>query len=301
MKNNDALKKHHFWILFGLVPLFILIAVLTISSSVGGEIEKRTKTIEDEKGKLAKLSNPKSGALMDLMDGMIKKVDGKRGSLWKSNWDRQVAMYTWPRSEFFKDFIRKEKGADGKDAEVPVRIEDLKFGETIWNTKDQYLEFKKPEFYQSLYSTVGLAPDKKDRLPPGFVGMADSIAPTQFNGRLGTDPAPRHRLGSEGTFLRSDLAVDGGCVGPALDAPGRQVGQRPDVGIPPRRVHRRPGKVPSTSRARPPRARPLAAEVPQPRVGSGGSRSRRAGTRPTSPAPWRTSPSASRCSGSARR
>ena len=38
MKNKDSLKKHHFWILFGLVPLFVLIAVFVVSSSVGGAI-----------------------------------------------------------------------------------------------------------------------------------------------------------------------------------------------------------------------------------------------------------------------
>lgn len=182
MKKNDTLKKHHFWILFGLVPLFVLIAVLTISSSVGGEIEKRNKEIEDAKGGLSKLSNPKSNALIELMDGVIKRVDGKRGSLWKANWDRQQDLYIWPKSDGFRNFVRKTKGADGKDADVPVRIEDLKFGEPIVEDRDQFEEFRKPEFYRSLFSTVGLTPDQKDRLPPGFIGMADGIAPTQFNG-----------------------------------------------------------------------------------------------------------------------
>jgi len=178
MKNNEALKKHHFWILFGLVPLFVLIAVFTISSSVGGEVEKKNKEIEDAKKDLGSKSNPKSAALLGLMDDAIKKVGGKRGGLWKQNWDRQEKIYVWPRSNGFVDFVRKVKGADGKETDVPVRIEELKFGETIWNTKDQYEEFKKPEFYRSQFSTVGLT----DRVPPGMQGMADTIAPTQFNG-----------------------------------------------------------------------------------------------------------------------
>jgi len=182
MKNNDALKKHHFWILLGLVPLFVLIAVVTISSSVGGEIEKKNKEIEDEKGKLAKLSNPKSNALIELMDGVIKKVDGKHGSLWKDNWDRQAPLYVWPKSSRFTGFTKKDKGADGKEIDVPVRLEDLKFGDPISHGDNQYEEFKKPEFYQALYSTAGLSPSQKESLPPGFVAMADSIAPTQFNG-----------------------------------------------------------------------------------------------------------------------
>ena len=98
MKNNEALKKHHFWILFGLVPLFVLIAVFTISSSVGGEVEKKNKEIEDAKKDLGSKSNPKSAALLGLMDDAIKKVGGKRGGLWKQNWDRQEKIYVWPRS-----------------------------------------------------------------------------------------------------------------------------------------------------------------------------------------------------------
>jgi hypothetical protein len=182
MKNNDALKKHHFWILLGLVPLFVMIAVLTISSSVGGEIEKKNKEIEDEKGKLAKLSNPKSNALIELMEGVNKKVDGKHGSLWKDNWDQQAPLYVWPKSSRFTGFTKKDKGPDGKDIDVPVRLEDLKFGDPISYTNNQYDEFKKPEFYQALYSTAGLSPSQKESLPPGFVAMADSIAPTQFSG-----------------------------------------------------------------------------------------------------------------------
>jgi len=180
MKKNDSLKKHHFWILLGLVPLFVLIAVLTISSSVGGEIEKRNKEIEDAKGGLAKLSSPKSAALLELMDGVIKKVDGKHGTLWKDNWDRQAPLYVWPKSRAFTGFTKKDKGPDGKDTEVTVRLEDLKFGENIPNNNDQYLEFRKPEFYQALYSTAALTPGQKESLPPGFVAMGDSIAPTQF-------------------------------------------------------------------------------------------------------------------------
>ena len=60
---------------------------------------------------------------------------------------------------------------------MPVRIEELKFGEPIWN-RSQHDEFKKPEFYRSQFSTVGLT----DRVSPGMQGMADTIAPTQFNG-----------------------------------------------------------------------------------------------------------------------
>ena len=176
MKNNDTLKKHHFWILFGLVPLFVLIAVLMISSSVGGKIKAKNDEIETAKKDLAGKTSAKSKGDLAVMDKSIETVDGKKGGLWKQNWDKQKDLFTWPKSEFFTGFVTKEK-VDGKDVEKPVRLEDLTFGQPIPNNADQYEEFKKPEFYLAEFSTVGIT-----KIDPGRKGMVDRIAPTQFNG-----------------------------------------------------------------------------------------------------------------------
>lgn len=58
---NDALKKHHFWILLGLIPLLVLISVVMITSGVGAAIAERQSAIEAAKGELAKSSSPKPG------------------------------------------------------------------------------------------------------------------------------------------------------------------------------------------------------------------------------------------------
>jgi hypothetical protein len=175
MKNNEALKKHHFWILFGLVPLFVLIAVLMISSNVGGEVEKRNSEIEAAKNDLKK-SSPKSKGDLKMLDEAIATVDGKRGGLWKRNWDKQKDLYTWPKSDAFTGFETVEK-VDGKDVVKPIRLEDLSFGQLIRENRDQFAEFKKPEFYLAEFSTEGLK-----KIEPGRQGMADKIAPTQFLG-----------------------------------------------------------------------------------------------------------------------
>src|SRR5262249_10761920 len=162
---NDALKKHHFWILFGLVPLFVLIAVLVISSSVGSAIEKRNTEVEAAKKEIASKSNPKPDKLLRLMEERNKKVDGKRGVLWQDNWERQKNLFTWPKSELFVKFTAKPigtdgkpvKGEDGKDKIISVqRLEDLKFGDQIIEEYDQFGEFRKKKFYLAQYSTAGL-------------------------------------------------------------------------------------------------------------------------------------------------
>src|SRR6266542_3629533 len=56
---NDALKKHHFWLLLGFVPLFTLIGVLVVDSSVGGAITKRKQEIDAASSDIGKKQNPK--------------------------------------------------------------------------------------------------------------------------------------------------------------------------------------------------------------------------------------------------
>jgi hypothetical protein len=147
MKNKDTLKKHHFWILFGLVPLFVLIAVLVISGSVGGAIERRDKEIKDEEAKIKQKSNPKPNSLIEKMGELVKLVESKQDGLWKGSYTPQKYLYTWPDSYLLKDIERKK----------------LKFGDRIPNDRDEYEEFKKNEVYLARYRK-----------------LAESVAPTTF-------------------------------------------------------------------------------------------------------------------------
>jgi hypothetical protein len=178
MKNNDALKKHHFWILLGFVPLFVMIAVLMLSSSVGGKIEERDSAIDKSTNEIASKTNPKPNVLIEKLDKMVETVAGKKGGLWKDNWDRQAGidpktgkqdpsknLFTWPNSARHK----------------AVEKMGLKFGDRIdkaLNDPDAWRgvvdDFRRPEVYLAEFSNA----------KPGFAGtgMADKVAPTEFNG-----------------------------------------------------------------------------------------------------------------------
>src|SRR3954447_22039510 len=97
-KNNDAIKKHHFWILFGLVPLLVLIAVFTVTSSVGGAIDARIAETKKAQDEIASKLNPKSDKLIAEIEKQVKSVGERKDELWKANWDRQKDMYVWPNS-----------------------------------------------------------------------------------------------------------------------------------------------------------------------------------------------------------
>lgn len=71
--NNDALKKHHFWILAGLAPLLVFLAVIFLLTGVSGAIEKKVKEVQDNEKSVASANAPGSGLLKDL--------DSKKGIL----------------------------------------------------------------------------------------------------------------------------------------------------------------------------------------------------------------------------
>ncbi len=161
---STALKKNHFWILLGLAPLFLLIAVLTMSSSVGGAIDKLEADIKKAQSDIAAKSNVKPEALITKLDKQIEDVKKKKVSLWEENWNRQKGLFTWPNTKLLKE----------------IEQADLKFGAPIPNDRDQYEQFKNPEVYLAEFSTAAVK--NQNKLAPGAKGMVEQIAPTQFNG-----------------------------------------------------------------------------------------------------------------------
>lgn len=188
---KETLKKHHFWILVGLTPILVLVAVLMIDSGVGAGIEDKNKKITDAKNKLKGKDAPKSEALIGKFGSQLDELGRKRTDLWKENWERQIGLM--------------QKSVNGKDSVVqdPVRNllrwpkaaklnrfnygpdyatnkTQLKFGAPIPNEADEYREFTKQEVYLAEFSNPGLT--DIERQPEKRTGMADRVYPTAFAG-----------------------------------------------------------------------------------------------------------------------
>ncbi|MCI0704157.1 MAG: hypothetical protein L0241_24125 [Planctomycetia bacterium] len=167
MKKDNALKKHHFWILLGLVPLLALIAVLIINSSVGGKIADKDGEIEKAQ-KAIPTGTPKSEGDINRVTKFGDDVASKQGGLWKANWDRQKDFFTWPEHQILKPL---EDAYLGKRKDL-----SLKFGDPIPLDPGDLAVFKNTDTYLAQFSNVA----------PGIAGkgtgMADKIAPTQFRG-----------------------------------------------------------------------------------------------------------------------
>jgi hypothetical protein len=173
--NKDLLKKHHFWILVGLIPLLVLVAVVLVTSEVGAAIEEKKKAIDTAEKDLQSKSNPKPNQLLAELEKQREALEKRRTELWKENWERQIGvtgdkqdparnLLRWPASRVLARFNYTPNYATDKD--------QLKFGAPIPNTEGELNEFTKVEVYTAEFSNAR----------PGFpgTGMADRVAPTQF-------------------------------------------------------------------------------------------------------------------------
>ena len=167
MKNNDALKKHHFWLLCGFVPLFTLIGVVLVDSGVGGAIADKKKKIDDANAAIAKKQDAKPAKLVTAAEVLVDKVGKKQGDLHKENWNRQKGLYTWPNG-----------GQPGSPKLLKeIEAKNLKFGDPLPNQRGEFDEFRKKEVYVHEFSSL-----KDDGTGGPGTGMADKVYPTQFNG-----------------------------------------------------------------------------------------------------------------------
>lgn len=157
--NQDALKKHHFWILSGLAPLFVLGAVVLIWSDVGAEVEKEQKELK--KAEDALKVNPKGKTILEELDKQKVTLGLKRTELWKFNSDRQYSLpilmdannreirfYEWPRD------------GQGQIAELEKHYPN--FGDPIGLGKnkddlDVLDVFKTPAVYEAAYDRAAKA------------------------------------------------------------------------------------------------------------------------------------------------
>ena len=152
--NKQLLKKHHFWILTGLVPLIVLIAFLLITSGVGGAIENNEAALKKANDQLQARKIIKPTKLINELTAQTEELKKKQGEMWQKNWAKQKEQFTWPKSEILK----------------PIADKDIAFGDPIPNQNSE-LDVFKGDIYTKEYER-----------------MAASVAPTQFLGDGPKDP-----------------------------------------------------------------------------------------------------------------
>jgi len=149
MKNNDALKKHHFWILAVLAPLFVFLAVMFLFTGVDSAISAQRKDNEDKTKVVLGAKAVGKGAVADIATKM-KTLEEKKTTLWEDNWKLQAVanqLYTWPQT------------VDG----LYSRYDDLKFGAALKGFDESAAEkFRQQGVYEAMHVAIAskVAPTK---------------------------------------------------------------------------------------------------------------------------------------------
>ncbi len=146
---NDALKKHHFWILAAVAPVLVLLAVVFLMTGVSGAIDTANKKITDTDSAVKSPNAPGVGTLAEL-EKKKEKLGEVRSQLWKMNWEKQAPFFTWPETQ--------NRTFD--------RYNTMKFGTSF---RDFISNGNLIEIFKPAYSTT-------------YEKLGESIAPTTFRG-----------------------------------------------------------------------------------------------------------------------
>ena len=164
---TDLLKKHHFWIFFGAVPLLVgLLLILLYSGPADaiGEESAKYKKRSDEAG----AASAKGVGMLSELAKQKETLEERRGQLWGINYDRQKkeGVFAWPgsgRDKYLKELEKLDLrfGAVGVTALDPAKEADSQF--LVIN--DEMSKFTATSNYNEAYKT-----------------LATAVQPTQFSG-----------------------------------------------------------------------------------------------------------------------
>ncbi len=143
--DKEFLKKHHFWLLQGVIALGLVLAWFGLMVSVPDEISAKG---EDnlKKKKVLDAAKAQSRATLSEYDKRKLELFNLRGQRWKDMWEIQKEMYEWP-AVLGEDQLAKVQG--------------LTFGDNI--------------------SNASLLEAFKTQLGKEYENLAKAIAPMQFN------------------------------------------------------------------------------------------------------------------------
>jgi hypothetical protein len=162
--NKDVLKKHHFWIIAGLIPVLILVAVILIWTGAGSAVAAGEADIKKAIDG-AKSRQPSGKWVLGKLDENKNVVASKKDKLWEYNWNEQKTLFTWPQDANGKlaKFLLDPK--DPNYTKDPQKAQILKFGSPLPNDNFQFQAFTDQSVYLKAYETE-----------------AKAVEPTQFLG-----------------------------------------------------------------------------------------------------------------------
>ncbi len=118
-KNNDAFKKHHFWILAAAAPLLVFLALIFLLTGVSSDISAKQTATEAKASKIKSANAPGVGVLADIKKKKVA-LEAKKLKLWEENWlmqSEKFNLFTWPKvpGNLFAGYETKKFGEPLKE------------------------------------------------------------------------------------------------------------------------------------------------------------------------------------------
>src|ERR1700730_15130634 len=96
--DKDTIIKNRFWILLSLFVPLVFASVLLLYITVGSAGQEQRKRIEASEGEFEKLGKPlRNDAWVPALKIRNQKAEGKKLDIWRSAWEAQKALMTWPK------------------------------------------------------------------------------------------------------------------------------------------------------------------------------------------------------------
>ncbi len=143
--DQQALKKHHFWILLGVFALFILILVILVPVLIGSEISEKEAAYESAVKKIedGSRSVTTQGRIKEL-EKQLEEINNLRAKVWRQMFSRQAGVLSFPE-------------------QLTARLASAKFGSEL---EDRFRDlYRQDEVYAETYRQ-----------------MAAIVKPTEFAG-----------------------------------------------------------------------------------------------------------------------
>ena len=164
---TENLKKHHFWLLFGAVPLMVGLLVIMLYNGPADAIGSQEEAYTKRKTEVGSAKASGTGMLAEL-EVQKKSLEERRGQLWDVNYDRQKAegVFAWPsasKDRYLKDLEKLDLrfGAEGGATLNKDKSADASF----LDVNDEIKKFTDDANYRESY-----------------VRLASTISPTKFDG-----------------------------------------------------------------------------------------------------------------------
>lgn len=164
---TELLKKHHFWILFAVVPLFVGLLFVLLMTGPGEAIAEQGDKYDKQSKEVAGAKAQGTGMLVEL--GKQKEtLEERRGQLWGDNYTRQkeAGVFAWPdagKDKYLKDLEKLDLrfGALGVSTLDATKDADTQF----LDVNDEIKKFTETTNYLESYNR-----------------LAASLLPTKFAG-----------------------------------------------------------------------------------------------------------------------